>query len=119
MRTHPAVPHPADTVNDRFADKVTTAFGSMRTFWILVAWQTAWIAAATAGLPLFKRDPYPFAFLLFLGNLVQLWALPLLGASQNRAAVRHEAKADADHAALTHIATVVDQIAAQTKGATP
>jgi uncharacterized membrane protein len=92
---------------------------TQRTFWILVAWQTTWIGAATAGLPLLDRDPYPFAFCRFLSNLIQLWALPLLGASQNRAAQRHEVKADADHQALTHIATVVNQIAAQTKGTTP
>jgi hypothetical protein len=44
------------------------------------------------------------------GSWIQWWALPMLQRSQNEADAKREAKADADHAALTHIATVVDAI---------
>lgn len=32
---------------------------------------------------LFAKDKYPFQFLLFLSNLVQLWALPVIMVGQN------------------------------------
>lgn len=112
--THPRVPHPdallVSSRSDRVADRISAAFGSMGMFWVLVGWQVGWIVLATVGAPLFRADPYPFAFLLFLSNLIQLWALPVLGTTANRADARRAAKADADHAALTHIAAVVDEI---------
>lgn len=44
------------------------------------------------------------------GSWIQWWALPALQRSQMRADRKREAKADADHEALTHIATSVDEI---------
>jgi hypothetical protein len=46
--------------------------------------------------------------------LIQLWALPVLGNTQNRADEKRNLKADADHQALTYIATHLDAVAAQT-----
>ena len=43
----------------------------MWSVYITVALVGGWIVLATIG-PLHKSDPYPFPFLLFLGNLVQL-----------------------------------------------
>jgi uncharacterized membrane protein len=108
--THPHVPHPLESLNDRLGDRISSAFGSMRTFWILVAWQLGWMTLATAGAPLLSKDPYPFTFCLFLSNLLQLWALPVLGNTQNRADVKRNLKADADHEALTYIANRVDEV---------
>ncbi|MBV6697426.1 DUF1003 domain-containing protein [Kitasatospora aureofaciens] len=109
---HPAVQHPHESLNNRLGDKISGAFGSMTTFWILVLWQVGWMVLAEAGIWLFKGDRYPFAFLLFLSNLIQLWALPVLGNTQNRADAKRNAKADADHMAMTYIAQRADQIAA-------
>jgi uncharacterized membrane protein len=95
-------------LNNRLGDRISAAFGSMRTFWLLVLWQLGWMLLAEAGVWLFKGDKYPFAFLLFLSNLIQLWALPVLGNTQNRADVKRTLKADADHVALTHIALTGD-----------
>lgn len=106
---HPAVRHPHASLNDQVGDRISAAFGSMRTFWLLVAWQLAWMTLATVGVPLLKKDPYPFTFCLFLSNLIQLWALPVLGNTQNRADVKRNLKADTDHQALTHIARTVDR----------
>ncbi|MBI5706620.1 MAG: hypothetical protein HZC36_06485 [Armatimonadetes bacterium] len=44
------------------------------------------------------------------GSWIQWWALPALQRSQMKADRKREAKADADHEALTHIATKVDEI---------
>jgi uncharacterized membrane protein len=107
---HPAVVHPHASLNEEIGDRISGVFGSMRTFWILVGWQIGWMVLATAGAPLLRRDPYPFTFCLFLSNLIQLWALPVLGNTQNRADLKRSLKADADHQALTYIATAVDEI---------
>jgi uncharacterized membrane protein len=108
---HPQVDHPHQSLNNKIGDRINGAFGSMITFWVLVIWQLGWMTAATIGLPFFKNDPYPFAFLLFLSNLIQLWALPVLGNIQNRADMKRDLKADADHRALTYIANTADAIA--------
>jgi uncharacterized membrane protein len=109
--THPAVPHPHESLNNRLGDRISGVFGSMTTFWILVGWQLGWMVLAEAGIWLFKGDRYPFPFLLFLSNLIQLWALPVLGNTANRADQKRSLKADADHQALTYIAQRLDAVA--------
>jgi predicted MFS family arabinose efflux permease len=47
------------------------------------------------------------------GSWIQWWALPALQRSQVKADCKREAKADADHEALTHIAITVDAILAR------
>lgn len=69
-------------LNDRLAVFVTKKFGSMGMFWTLVIWMFGWMALATLGVGFFRNDPYPFTFLLFLSNLVQLFALPILAVGQ-------------------------------------
>lgn len=96
-------------MNNRIADRISICFGSMAMFWGLVTWQLVWMLLAEVGLFLFKGDKYPFPFLLFLSNLIQLWALPVLGTAQNRADEKRNAKADADHTALTYLATLADE----------
>lgn len=109
---HPQVPHPHESLNNELGDRISSVFGSMTTFWILVAWQLGWMLLATLGAPLLRSDPYPFTFCLFLSNLLQLWALPVLGNTQNRADVKRTAKADADHQALSYLASRLDAVAA-------
>lgn len=41
-----------------------------------------WMTLATLGIGILRKDPYPFTFLLFLSNLVQLFALPILAVGQ-------------------------------------
>lgn len=126
-RPHPAVAHPTEMDKhpesahpkplERMALGVAQAAGWTSMFYFLVFWQLLWMAAATAGLWYFRFDRYPFAFLLFLSNLVQLWYLPLLQIKANRDSAASEAKADADHAALTHIAHALDELTARSRSA--
>ena len=74
--------HEALGLNGKIAVFITTKFGSMTMFYILVIWMFGWMLLATIGFGFFKRDPYPFTFLLFLSNLVQLFALPILAVGQ-------------------------------------
>lgn len=68
--------------NDRLAVFITQKFGTMWAFYILVIWMFGWMTLAVLGIGLFRQDPYPFTFLLFLSNLVQLFALPILAVGQ-------------------------------------
>ncbi|MDE2071579.1 MAG: DUF1003 domain-containing protein [Patescibacteria group bacterium] len=68
--------------NDRLAILITNIFGTVGMFYALVLWMFAWMFLATAGVWYFRLDPYPFPFLLFLSNLIQLWALPILAVGQ-------------------------------------
>lgn len=68
--------------NGWLAAGITKGFGSMWTFYALVIWMFAWMFFATIGFWIFRDDKYPFTFLLFLSNLVQLWALPVLAVGQ-------------------------------------
>ncbi len=68
--------------NGRLAVFITGKFGSMAAFYFLVIWMFGWMILATLGWGYFRRDQYPFTFLLFLSNLVQLFALPILAVGQ-------------------------------------
>lgn len=68
--------------NGRLAVFITKRFGTMGAFYVLVVWMFGWMILASAGFWLFKQDPYPYTFLLFLSNLVQLFALPILAVGQ-------------------------------------
>ncbi|MDQ6603181.1 MAG: DUF1003 domain-containing protein, partial [Chloroflexota bacterium] len=58
-------------LNGRFAAALTKTVGSMWAVYFTTLFVFTWIALATVG-PLHARDPYPFPFLLFIGNVVQL-----------------------------------------------
>ena len=57
--------------NGRLAAAMTKGVGSMWSVYITAVFVLGWIALAVFG-PLHKLDPYPFPFLLFLGNVIQL-----------------------------------------------
>lgn len=119
LRHHPNIPHPAECESwqDRLADKVAHVFGTMGMFWGLVAWMLVWMTLATLGVWVFSLDKYPFPFLLFCSNLVQLWALPVLGVATNRADAKRSAKADVDHQALAYLAHRQDELHADLRAA--
>ena len=59
-------------INGRLAATITRSVGTMWAVYIALLIQITWMALATLGIWMFARDPYPFAFLLFLSNIVQL-----------------------------------------------
>ena len=82
-------------VNGRIARAVTAAVGTMWAFYALALLMAGWILwqSALAAKPF---DPYPFAFLLFLGNIVQLLLMPLIMVGQNVQSAHADARAEAD-----------------------
>src|ERR1700674_198045 len=80
--------------NGRLGAAITRSVGTMWAVYIAVAIQVTWMALSTIGFWEFKKDPYPFAFLLFLSNIVQLLLMfvimvgqQVLGAASDRRAV--------------------------------
>jgi uncharacterized membrane protein len=99
--------------NGWLASLITRGFGSMWAFYVLVVWMFAWMFLATVGWWLFQYDKYPFTFLLFLSNLVQLWALPVLAVGQqvlSRASDKQARQTYEDAEAILQIADDVHKL---------
>jgi uncharacterized membrane protein len=92
--------------NKAVAVKITVAFGSIWALYVLIAWMLGWIAWQESGAGLIIKDPYPFGFVLFLSNLIQLWALPAILVGQNVLAAQTDVRATADHETLEMLHTV-------------
>jgi uncharacterized membrane protein len=87
--------------NGRLAAALTRRVGSMWAVYFTIAFMLAWMSLATWG-PLHRLDPYPFAFLLFIGNVVQLLLMfvimvgqQVLGRAGDRRALRTYSDAEA------------------------
>jgi uncharacterized membrane protein len=83
-------------LNARIAGRVTAAVGTMYAFYLFAVVMGGWILwqGALSNRPF---DPFPFAFLLFLGNIVQLLLMPLIMVGQNVQAAHADARAEADY----------------------
>ena len=89
--------------NGRLGAAITRSVGTMWAFYTAAVIMAAWmVLAGPSWGPLHKVDPYPFAFLLFLGNIVQLLLMfvimvgqQVLGAASDKRAVvtYHDAEA--------------------------
>ena len=81
--------------NGRLGAAITRSVGTMWAFYAAALVMATWmILAGAAWGPLHRIDPYPFAFLLFLGNIVQLLLMfvimvgqQVLGAASDKRAV--------------------------------
>ena len=79
--------HPVQTddhrvgFNGRLGAAITRAVGTMWAFYVAAGFMGAWMLLSLVGIVRF--DPYPFAFLLFLGNIVQLLLMFVIMVGQN------------------------------------
>jgi uncharacterized membrane protein len=81
--------------NGRLGAAITRSVGTMWAFYTAAVFMGLWmILAGFKWGPLHSVDPYPFAFLLFLGNIVQLLLMfvimvgqQVLGAASDKRAV--------------------------------
>ena len=111
---HPQVPHPRDLLAEE--GRSFAAWNARLASWVaqhvlasLIMFDAALILPLLA-LPMSTGVKVTLG--VFSGSWVQWWALPALQRSQMEADRKRDAKADADHGALTHIATTVDEIKA-------
>ena len=82
-------------INGRLGAAITKRVGTMWAFYIAAVTMATWmVLAGFVWGPLHHIDPYPFAFLLFLGNIVQLLLMfvimvgqQVLGAASDKRAV--------------------------------
>ena len=103
FRPHPHTPKnphlqvaSAMSRQDRIALAVTGAVGTMYAVYIFATFMAGWmLLQGVLGNAAF--DPYPFAFLLFLGNIVQLLLMPLIMVGQNLQTRHSEARAEEEY----------------------
>lgn len=80
-------------VNDKIALSVTNAMGTMWALYFMAFFMLFW--CVWQFLMRDKAfDPYPYAFLLFLGNIVQLLLMPLIMVGQSILSKHAEMRAD-------------------------
>src|SRR5438094_3194257 len=90
--------------NGRLAAFITRTVATMWAVYFITVFILLWMALGTWG-PLHSVDPYPFAFLLFLGNVVELMLLSIILVGQavlGRAADRRALRIYADAEAILH-----------------
>jgi len=112
-------------IQDKIALAITTAVGTMYAVYFFTVCLAGWMLwqGAIAKHPF---DPYPFAFLLFMGNIVQLLLMPLIMVGQNIQSKHAELRSDEEYkttlssyhdleAILKHLDAQDQQLLAQTK----
>jgi uncharacterized membrane protein len=95
--------------NERIAAWITEKVSTMWVVYFTVLFTLTWIALGSWG-PLHAADPYPFAFLLFMGNVVQLLLVFVILLGQQvlgRAADKRAMQTYVDAEAILH---EVDQL---------
>jgi uncharacterized membrane protein len=93
---------------DRIALVITGAIGTMYAVYAFMLVMAGWILVQVLlGAKAF--DPYPFAFLLFLGNIVQLLLMPLLMVGQNLQSRHAEVRSDSEYQTVGKIFHDIEQ----------
>ncbi len=87
-------------LQNKIALFITTAIGTMYAVYCFALFMAGWMIWQT----FFSHnpfDPYPFAFLLFLGNIVQLLLMPLIMVGQNIQGRHQEIRAEEEYKTTT------------------
>ncbi len=115
MTPHPHVPHPCDLLAE--TQRGRTAFD--RGHDAVLAWLAAHVLASRVMfdvaliaplLVLPGPDSLKITLGVISGSWIQWWGLPAIQRSQVAADAKRDAKFDADHTALTHVATTGDSL---------
>ena len=101
---------------DRVAVIITTAVGSMYALYFFIIFVFGWMLwQALAEKPF---DPFPFVFMIFISNIIQLLLLPLIMVGQNTQNRHAQLRAEEDyhttktiHQDIEHILTTLDSLA--------
>lgn len=87
-------------LQDRIALVITAGIGTMYAVYFFAIVMAGWMLWQTH-LSHRPFDPYPFAFLLFLGNIVQLLLMPLIMVGQNIQGRHAEVRAEEEYHTTT------------------
>lgn len=83
-------------LQDRLALLVTSAVGTMYAVYFFAIGMAGWMLWQ-GSFSHHPFDPYPFAFLLFIGNIVQLLLMPLIMVGQNIQGRHSELRSDEEY----------------------
>jgi uncharacterized membrane protein len=83
-------------MQDRIALIMTTGIGTMYAVYFFAVFMAGWMLWQTYFIHK-PFDPFPFAFLLFLGNIVQLLLMPLIMVGQNIQGRHAEIRAEEEY----------------------
>ena len=81
---------------DRIALFATGVIGTMYAVYFFIVFMLGWMFWQTYFLEK-PFDPYPFAFLLFIGNVIQLILMPLIMVGQNVQGKHSQIRADEEY----------------------
>jgi uncharacterized membrane protein len=84
------------TRQDRIALVITSAIGTMYAVYFFAIFMAGWMIWQTS-IAHKPFDPYPFAFLLFIGNIIQLLLMPLIMVGQNILGRHAEIRSDEEY----------------------
>jgi len=81
---------------DRLASWITAGIGTMYAVYFFAAFLAGWMIWQTyfSNRPF---DPFPFVFLLFIGNVIQLLLMPLIMVGQNIQGRHSEIRAEEEY----------------------
>lgn len=107
--------------HDKMAVRVTGVIGSMYAVYFLTVIILAWMLAQKILSRPF--DPYPFAFLLFITNIIQLLLIPLIMVGQNIQARHSELRAQEEfkttQTILKDIETIITHLTSSADASSP
>lgn len=83
-------------LQDKIALAVTSAIGTMYAVYVFALFMAGWMLWQTY-FDKHPFDPFPFVFLLFLGNIVQLLLMPLIMVGQNLQGRHNEMRAEEEY----------------------
>src|SRR6202162_4620942 len=84
---------------ERFCKRIADGTGAPLALFLAVLLQFAWVLAGT----LTKMDPYPFAFLLTVSNVLQLILIFVLAVGQRQSSEHAELRAEHDHDSISRL----------------
>ena len=87
-------------IQDRLALFITSAIGTMYAVYFFALFMAGWMLWQTR-FNAHPFDPFPFAFLLFMGNIVQLLLMPLIMVGQNLQGRHSEVRAEEEYKTTT------------------
>ncbi len=95
-------------LQDRLALVITAATGSMYAVYLIIVFVTSWMLwQFTSQNPI---DPFPFVFMIFISNILQLILLPLIMVGQNIANRHSELRAEEEYQTTRTILKDIEKI---------
>lgn len=84
---------------ERTCKKIADATGAPIALILAIIVQALWIAVGV----ITHWDPFPFAFLLTISNVLQLILIFVIAVAQRQQSMHDEMRADSDHAAISRL----------------